>query len=135
MGIDILISILKQLTLVDVEYYSFDDKLHNGQLVVNKNASKEIIKWFLRLSITSRFPIAKVIPVVKYNWDDNVSMINNNTPVFYYRKVEGTNVLSAHSFGMAIDIILLQNPHRKGIISHPQSDNYDPNVKGTILRD
>ena len=41
-GIEIPNSISKQLTLISVEYYSFDDRLHKGQLVVNKKAAKDI---------------------------------------------------------------------------------------------
>ncbi|HEX9251533.1 MAG TPA: hypothetical protein VF870_04790, partial [Ignavibacteriaceae bacterium] len=45
-GIEIPESIINQLTLVDVEYYSFDEKLHRGQLVINKKATKDIIEIF-----------------------------------------------------------------------------------------
>jgi len=133
-GIEIPESIIKQLTLIDVEYYSFDDKLHKGQLVVNKEASKDIKEIFEFIK-TSRFPIAKVIPAVKYNWDDEASMNDNNTLVFNYRKVKGFKVLSPHSYGLAIDINPIQNPHIKGKVFQPVTGKYDHNLKGTILRD
>lgn len=133
-GIEIPNDIISQLTLIDVEYYSFDDKLHRGQLVVNKKAVKDI-KEIFDLIIELKFPIAKVIPAVKYNWDDDSSMKDNNTVAFNYRKVKGSKVFSAHSYGMAIDINPLQNPHVKGKDIRPQSGKYDPKVKGTILRD
>ncbi len=133
-GIEIPNSIIIQLTLVDVEYYSFDERLHRGQIVINKKAVEDI-KAIFDFIKTSRFPIAKVIPIVKYNWDDETSMNENNTTAFNYRKVKGSKVLSAHSYGMAIDINPLQNPHIKGKVIRPQSGKYDPKVKGTILRD
>lgn len=133
-GIDIPKSIVKQLTIIDVEYYSFDNKLHKGQIVSNKNAAKDLIEIFDFIK-SARFPIAKVIPIIKYDWDDDASMNDNNTTVFNYRKVKGYKVLSAHSYGMAIDINPLQNPHIKGKTVQPLKGKYDPKVRGTILRD
>lgn len=134
MGIEIPNSVISQLTLVNVEYYSFDEKLHRGQIVINKNVSKDIIEIFSLIK-ESHFPIAKVIPAVKYNWDDEASMNDNNTVAFNYRKVKGSNVQSSHSYGMAIDINPLQNPHIKGKTIQPSSGKYDTKVKGTLLRD
>lgn len=132
-GLEIPSSIIKQLVLVDVEYYSFDEKLHKGQIVINKKAAKDI-KAIFEFIKEARFPIAKVIPISKYKWNDEASMNDNNTASFNYRKIEGTKVLSAHSYGMAIDINPLQNPHIKGKVVQPPSAKYDPKVKGTILR-
>lgn len=133
-GIKIPNSITEQLTLVNVEYYSFDKKLHRGQIVINIKAVKDIQEIFGFIK-QSRFPIAKVIPSVKFNWDDEASMNDNNTAAFNYRKVEGSKVLSAHSYGLAIDINPLQNPHIKGKVIHPLTAKYDPRISGTILRD
>ena len=133
-GIEIPNSISKQLTLISVEYYSFDDRLHKGQLVVNKKAAKDIEEIFNFIK-ESKFPIAKVIPAVKFNWDDDASMNDNNTVAFNYRKVKGSKVLSAHSYGMAIDINPLQNPHIKGKVIQPDKGKYNVNASGTIIRD
>jgi len=133
MGIEIPNSVISQLTLVNVEYFSLDEKLHRGQIVINKKVSKDIIEIF-NLIKESRFPIAKVIPAVKYNWDDEASMNDNNTVAFNYRKVKGSNVQSSHSYGMAIDINPLQNPHIKGKTIQPSSGKYDTKAKGTLLR-
>jgi len=133
-GIEMPSSITSELKLVDLEYYSFDDKLHRGQLVVNKKVEKDI-KIIFSLIKELKFPIAKVIPAVKYNWDDEASMNDNNTVAFNYRKVKGSKVLSAHSYGMAIDINPQQNPHIKGKVIQPANAKYDPKVRGTILRE
>lgn len=133
-GIEIPNSISKQLTLISVEYYSFDDRLHKGQLVVNKKAAKDIEEIFNFIK-ESKFPIDKVIPAVKFNWDDDASMNDNNTVAFNYRKVKGSKVLSAHSYGMAIDINPLQNPHIKGKVIQPYKGKYNVNASGTIIRD
>jgi len=133
-GIEIPNSISKQLTLISVEYYSFDDRLHKGQLVVNKKSAKDIEEIFNFIK-ESKFPIDKVIPAVKFNWDDDASMNDNNTVAFNYRKVKGSKVLSAHSYGMAIDINPLQNPHIKGKVIQPDKGKYNVNASGTIIRD
>ena len=133
-GMEVPNSILKQISLIDVEYYSFDEKLHRGQILINKKAAKDIVEIFEFIK-SSRFPIARVIPAVKYNWNDDSSMNDNNTTAFNYRKVKGYKVLSAHSYGMAIDINPLQNPHVKGKSIQPLMGKYDVKMKGTILRD
>jgi peptidoglycan LD-endopeptidase CwlK len=133
-GLEIPKSIINQITLIDVEYYSFDNKLHKGQILLNKKAVKDIKNIFEFIK-SSHFPIAKVIPVVKYNWSDQASMEDNNTSVFNYRKVKGYNVLSPHSYGLAIDINPLQNPHIKGKTSQPINAKYDLKEPGTIVRD
>jgi hypothetical protein len=133
-GIEIPKSILNQITLIDVEYYSVDNKLHKGQLLLNKKAVKDIKEIFEFIK-SSHFPVAKVIPVVKYNWSDQASMEDNNTSAFNYRKVKGYKVLSPHSYGLAIDINPLQNPHVKGKTIQPINAKYDVKVPGTISRD
>ncbi len=133
-GIAIPSSIISELRLLEVEYYSFDDKLHRGQVLVNKKVEKDIIAIFSLIK-ELKFPIAKVIPAVKYDWDDEASMNDNNTVAFNYRKVKGSKVLSAHSYGMAIDINPIQNPHVKGKVIQPPNAKYDSKVRGTILKD
>jgi hypothetical protein len=132
-GVDIPESIKKQLALIEVEYYSYDNKLHRGQIIVNKKASKDIVEIFEFIKST-RFPVAKVIPIVKYNWSDEASMNDNNTSGFNYRKVKGYKVLSPHSYGLAIDINPLQNPHIKGKTISPLLGKYDNKAPGTILK-
>lgn len=133
-GHEIPKSMIKQLTLVDVEYFSFDEKLHQGQILVNKIVVTDIKEIFEFIK-SSRFPIAKVIPAVKYNWSDQASMNDNNTSAFNYRKVKGQKVLSAHSYGLAIDINPLQNPHIKGKTVQPLNGKYEKNKPGTILKE
>jgi hypothetical protein len=125
-------NIIDNLILLNVEYYSFDNKLHRGQLVIHKNLKNDIQQIF-NLIKERKFPIAKVIPIVKYNWSDDSSMIDNNTSAFNYRKVAGKDNLSNHSFGIAVDINPFQNPavYSDGSIS-PKGANYNPKKAGTI---
>jgi len=127
-------SIVKNLTIIEVEYYSFDQKLHRGQLVVHKSVAKDLVEIF-EIIKKSKFPIAKVIPIVKYNWSDDLSMEDNNTSAFNYRKVARKNSLSKHSFGIAIDINPYLNPaiYNDGSIS-PKGANYNTKAPGTIVK-
>jgi len=128
-------NILAEQVLIDVEYYSFDGKLHRGQVVINNTVADDIIAIFEIIKET-KFPIAKAIPIVKYNWSDSASMADNNTSAFNYRVVAGTKNLSRHSFGKAIDFNPIQNPYRSksGVLS-PKGSNYDTTTAGTLTND
>ncbi len=134
LGIQIPKSIITKLILIDVEYFSFDQKLHQGQVVANRSVEKDITEIFKFIK-DSKFPIAKVIPIVRYKWNDNASMSDNNTAAFNFRNVKGYKILSAHSLGLAIDINPLQNPHIKGKFIQPNEAKYDIKIPGTIKRD
>ena len=127
--------IIDQLCILDVDYYSFDGKLHRGQLIINKKVKDDISDIF-RIILDRRFPVNKVIPIVKYNWNDDASMEDNNTSSFCYRTIAGTNRISKHGQGMAIDINPFLNPvvHNDGTTS-PKSARYNPKLKGTFSLD
>jgi len=130
-GKEIPESIKKNLSLLDIEYYSFDNKLHQGQILIHSDLSIDVEKIF-KVIKENKFPIGKVIPIVKYNWLDSLSMKDNNTSAFNFRMVKGTAILSAHAKGYAIDINPMLNPQLKNGKSIPYNSNYDPNVPGTI---
>ncbi len=125
-------SVTKNLILLDVQYYSFDNKLHQGQIVIHKDLKSDV-EYIFNLIKEEKFPIDKVIPIVKYGWSDNASMEDNNTSAFNYRAVAGTTRVSKHSYGIAIDFNPFQNPavYNDGSIS-PKGSNYDKSAKGTI---
>lgn len=124
--------IIEQLELVTVHYYAMDGKVHRGQLLTNyliANDLREIFKDMLQY----RFQVAKVIPIVKYNWDDEASMNDNNTYSFCYRNAD----YSKHALGLAIDINPMQNPNRwKPEFSYktdkPVGAVYNINMSGTF---
>ncbi|MGE5435736.1 MAG: M15 family metallopeptidase [Syntrophothermus sp.] len=127
-------NIKNNLTLLDVEYYSFDNRLHQGQLVINKVLVRDI-KQIFTLIKESKFPVNKVIPIVKYNWSDDASMLDNNTSAFQYRKVANTKVISKHSFGRCIDINPFLNPFIKNGKVSPKDAKYNVDAPGTLSND
>jgi peptidoglycan L-alanyl-D-glutamate endopeptidase CwlK len=124
-------SIIADVRLVNVYYYGLDEKLHKGQLVVHKEVVLDIIEIFEFIRET-RFPINKVIPISKYSWSDEKSMLDNNTSAFNYRYISGTRVISNHASGLAIDINPGLNPYIKNGISLPADCIYDTTKAGTI---
>lgn len=130
-GIDIPVRIRKLLTIVTVYYYSFDGRLHKGQVVINKNLAKDIKDIFSKIK-EKKFPVGKVIPIYKYDWNDKASMKDNNTSAFNYRVIKGTKELSKHATGRAIDINPKLNPQIKNGIISPKGSSYKISLPGTI---
>jgi hypothetical protein len=131
----------KRQRLIEVLYYSFDGKIHKGQLVVDERLAKDIREVF-RVALQVKFPINSVIPISnskfykdgEWNSDDQ-SMFLNNTSAFNYRKVTGGSKLSKHAYGFAIDINPVQNPYIKGGVVLPPGAVYDPAKPGTLTAD
>ena len=130
-GLEFPEEIKNNLKLTDVFYYSFDGKLHKGQVVIHKNLENEIKDIFKQIE-KSKFPIDKVIPICKYSWSDSASMADNNTSAFNYRIIKGTKKLSLHSYGIAIDINPFLNPWVKGNEVDPHNAVYRPGEPGTL---
>src|SRR5438067_7468480 len=126
--------------IVTLKYYSFDRRVHQGQLVIDKDLVKDI-KIVFKAALEMRFPIYSVIPISDKRfrkngrWDDDLSMIANNTSGFNYRLKTGGTTLSNHATGRAIDINTVQNPYIKGTILLPPNGKYEPAAEGTFTPD
>lgn len=131
-----------QITFADlrylkIKYYGFDEKDHIGELIVNKSVAKEVIDIFNEL-YNNKFPIEKMKLIDNYNANDEASMQDNNTSAFNYRTITGTNIISKHGQGLAIDINPFYNPYynkETGIIEPKGSGKYldrNLNHKGMI---
>ena len=125
-------SIVSQMTLLNVEYFGFDSLIHQGQIIIHHTVADEISLIFKELLI-EKFPIEKVIPAVYYNWDDDLSMQDNNTSSFNYRLVANSSKLSSHALGLAVDINPRMNPYidRYGN-TFPSNGTYNISHQGTI---
>lgn len=129
------LKITKTLELFDVRYWSFDGKLHKGQVVMREDRVRDIKDAF-KLMVELRFPVGKVIPIIQYGWDDEASMADNNSSGFCYRLIIEKDQLSNHSFGTAFDLNPRQNPFRSrsGTI-YPPGAVRDLSAPGTLLPD
>lgn len=131
-GKEIPEEIRKNLTLRSVRFFSFDEEEKEGQLVVHAALADEVQQIFEKL-FEIRFSIQQIVPVIAYRWDDNASMAANNSSAFNYRIIAGTDRLSNHSYGRAIDLNPMQNPYtqRDGVVV-PLGATYDLAQKGTV---
>ncbi len=126
-------AILEQITIIDVDYFSFDEVVRRGQIAIHSDLASDIIGAF-ELLLREKFPIESVIPIAdaRFKWDDTASTSANNTSAFNYRFVRDTNELSNHATGRAIDINPRLNPYFLGDRVLPANATYNPTVKGTI---
>jgi hypothetical protein len=129
--------IRKRQRIVKLKYYSMDKKIHQGQLVMDRDLVEDIKRVFA-VALKHHFPIYSVIPISDKRfrkdgrWDDELSMEANNTSAFNYREITGGGRLSNHAYGRAIDINTFLNPYIKGDIILPHGAKYDPSVEGTF---
>ena len=100
----------EDLRYVSVLYWGFDDQTHTGEMIVNQAIAEDIVVIFTEL-YEARYPIEQMVLVDEYDADDNTSMAADNSSAFNYRVIEGTNRISKHSYGLAIDINPLYNPY------------------------
>src|SRR5262245_55737175 len=100
-----------RLKLIKFPYLGFDGATHtDGEIMVMDAAAENVLHIFARLREIS-FPIAKARLINHYDGDDDASIADNNTSAFNSRNVAGTNSLSLHAYGLAIDLNPLQNPY------------------------
>jgi peptidoglycan L-alanyl-D-glutamate endopeptidase CwlK len=125
-------AVIRALRLLEVTYYSFDGRLHRGQLLLHEAVEKDVREIF-RLIEAVRFPVGRAVPIVRYHWSDDASMADNNSSAFNYRPVAGTKRLSHHASGRAVDINPRQNPavYKDGRIA-PLGTAYDPAGAGAF---
>jgi hypothetical protein len=133
-------SLKRKQRIVDVLYYSFDGRVHKGQIVIDSRLVNDIRQIF-QVALDNKFPIKSVIPISHDKfykngaWNsDGQSMRLNNTSAFNYRKVTGGKALSMHAYGYAIDINPVQNPYIKGRVVLPEGAVYNPYAPGTLTR-
>lgn len=100
------------LRYLNVQYYNFSHEIENGELICNKAIAEDLVEIFYEL-YTNEYEIEKIKLIDEYNGDDILSMSDNNTSCFNYRTVDGTNKISKHGLGLAIDINPFYNPYLK----------------------
>ena len=111
---------LDRLKRVDISYVDFDGNAkHDGALVVADVAADAVAGVF-RALYEEKFPIKSIKPIHLYDGNDDASMEDNNSSAFNFRKIAHTDLLSIHSYGLAIDVNPEQNPY--GIIG--STDNH-----------
>lgn len=118
----------EDLRYVSVLYEDFNGETRTGEIICNKAIAQDLVEIFYEL-YCNHYQIDKIKLIDEYNADDDLSCADNNTSCFNFRKVYGSDNLSKHALGLAIDINPFQNPYvtyPNGVerISPPGSEPY-----------
>jgi poly-gamma-glutamate synthesis protein (capsule biosynthesis protein) len=99
-----------ELALVEIDHVAMDGTSARGELVVAARIADATLALFARLHAIG-FPIAGARLVDHFEAaSDDASMAADNTSGFNFRVVAGTDQLSQHARGLAIDINPVENP-------------------------
>ena len=98
-----------ELRYLRILHRNFDGGSQTGEIVCNKAIAADLLYIFRRL-YDEGYPIERVTLIDNFGADDEASMTANNTSCFCYRSVRGSNTISFHGRGLAIDINPLYNP-------------------------
>jgi|SRR5262245_22288135 len=124
------------LVLLTAPFRNYAGQTAIGELVVAKSAAPALARILSEIYRTAALRIERMERIDKYGGSDDASMAANNTSAFNCRTVAGARHLSAHAFGMAIDINPIQNPYVKGAeIDPPQGRAFDSLVKRQAAHD
>lgn len=126
--------IIDRLEVLEVKYLNKESKFCVGQIVVDKDLSAEVDKLF-KFLLDQKFLLDKVVPVQSeaYDGSDIASMQDNNSSAENYRVIEGTDRLSLHAFGFAIDLNPRDNPIQKdGVTIAPEGAVRNPEDSQTF---
>jgi poly-gamma-glutamate synthesis protein (capsule biosynthesis protein) len=107
-----------QLAHLRVAHVTFTGEVGEGELIVAAALAPRALELFRRLYAIG-FPIRRLALVDEFGASDDASMAADNSSAFNFRVVAGTNVLSQHALGRAIDLNPVENPWRR-------ADRIDP---------
>jgi poly-gamma-glutamate synthesis protein (capsule biosynthesis protein) len=99
------------LAYLQLDHVTFEGAAR-GELVVAAALAPRTAMLFRRLWQLG-FPIRQLRLVDDFAASDEASMAAGNSSAFNFRVVAGTDVLSQHALGRAIDINPIENPWRK----------------------
>ena len=100
----------EDLHYVGLLYVDFNGETQPGELICNKAIAQDMVEIFYELYLND-YRIERIRLIDEYGGDDTLSMEDNNTSCFNYRVVDGTDSLSKHALGCAIDINPFYNPY------------------------
>ena len=102
----------EELRYLQVLHRDATGAIRLGEMVCNRAIADDLLHIFRQLYEAS-YPIERMVLIDDYEADDERSMEANNSSAFNFRFIAGTQKLSRHSKGMAVDINPLYNPYVK----------------------
>jgi hypothetical protein len=103
---------LDELAYVTLDHVTFAGGVARGELIVAAAIAARAVELFRRLYALG-FPIRQMRLVDDFEASDDRSMSADNSSAFNYRVIAGTQLLSQHALGRAIDINPVENPWRR----------------------
>lgn len=100
----------EQLSLLTIKYFDFTGNVNNGVMLVHHKIA-EAVQIIFRQLFELKFPIEQMRLSDAFDNDDILMMEANNSSCFNHRPILGTDLLSMHSYGLAIDLNPRQNPY------------------------
>ena len=101
-------------------YIDFDGWIRVGEMVCNRLISNDLLEIFKEL-FEKGYQFCSIRLIDDFDGSDEASMQANNTSCFNYRMMSGSNVLSLHVKGLAVDVNPLQNPSVKRGKTYPST--------------
>ncbi len=98
-----------ELSYLQLSHHDGHGRVAKGEMVCNRTIADQLVAIFREL-YRQGYPIERMQLIDDFDADDELSMRANNTSCFCYRRVAGSQRLSAHSRGLAVDINPLYNP-------------------------
>ena len=108
-GCPVPLSGLRYLTLT---FRGFDARPHTGELVVNATVAADVVSVFRRLYAAS-YPIEEMRLPTTADLEAPPTGDGNDTAAFVCRLTRGSTTLSAHAYGLAIDVNPFMNPYHR----------------------
>lgn len=99
-----------QLRYLRIPYIDFNGETRTGEMICNQSIAMLLLDIFHTL-YEQRYPIERIQLVDDFQADDDLCCLKNNTSCFNYRTICGTDTLSRHAFGMAVDVNPFFNPY------------------------
>lgn len=99
----------EDLRHLKVQHWGYDDKVHDGEMIVHESVAQEVLEIFKEL-LDAKFPIYQIKLIDYYDADDEKSMSDNNSHCFRITNGSFTSPRPWHGLGLAIDINPLNNP-------------------------
>ena len=116
---------LDDLRYIRVDYLDFGGNRRKGELVMHRDAAKDIEAIFGELYEIG-YPVKSMRLVSDFGANDWRSIEAGNTSAFNCRRATGSKKWSKHAYGRAIDINPIENPYISGSghIAHKASQRY-----------
>lgn len=108
------------LRYVSILYYDFNGNVHTGEIMCSASVARDMLVIF-NVLYQAKYALTEVSLVDKYDAVDRASMSANNTSCFNFRVIAGSDQLSNHALGLAIDINPQINPFVQGSYVSPKN--------------